>query len=142
MNKKQIVASLNKIANELDNSGLYAEASTVTKVMSRLAADDDYSKAYFEKYPDAPRNYEEGYARKNPDYRRFTEDPSGYVGDILDPERERGDLYGNYMDNNKNNVIDALAEAIQDMEDNDMISDAEIAKVTGIMNELKRILKY
>ena len=37
MNKRQILASLNKIANELDNSRLYAEASTVTKVMSRLA---------------------------------------------------------------------------------------------------------
>jgi hypothetical protein len=135
MNKKQIVASLNKIANELDNSGLYAEASTVTKVMSRVAADDDNSKAYFEKYPNAPRNYEEGY-----DFQRFTKDPSGYVGDILDPERKRGDLYGNYMDNNKNKVIDALAEAIQDMEDNDMISAAEIDKVREIMNELERIL--
>ena len=67
MNKKQIVASLNKIANELDNSGLYSEASTVTKVMSRVAADDDYSKAYFEKYPDAPRTYEEAYFKQNPD---------------------------------------------------------------------------
>ena len=37
MNKRQILASLNKIANELDNSRLYAEASTVTKVMKRLA---------------------------------------------------------------------------------------------------------
>lgn len=112
MNKKQIVASLNKIANELDNSGLYAEASTVTKVMSRLASDMD----------------------------NFQKDPSGYVGDILDPERKRGDLYGNYMDNNKNKVIDALAEAIQDMEDNDMISAAEIDKVREIKNELERIL--
>lgn len=41
MNKKQIVASLNKIANELDNTGLYNEANTVTKVMSRIAMDDD-----------------------------------------------------------------------------------------------------
>ena len=38
MNKKQIVASLNKIANELDNSGLFREANTVTKVMEKLAA--------------------------------------------------------------------------------------------------------
>lgn len=112
MNKKQIVASLNNIANELDNSGLYAEASTVTKVMSRLASDMDI----------------------------FQKDPSGYVGDILDPERKRGDLYGNYMDNNKNKVIDALAEAIQDMEDDPMISDAEIDKVRQIMDELKSIL--
>jgi hypothetical protein len=38
MNKTQIVASLNKIANELDNSGLFREANTVTKVMEKLAA--------------------------------------------------------------------------------------------------------
>lgn len=113
MNKKQIVASLNKIANELDNSGLYAEASTVTKVMSRLASDMDIVQE---------RNLR------------------GLVGDIFDPERNRGDLFGNYMDNNKNKVIDALAEAIQDMEDDPMISDAEIDKVRQIMDELKSIL--
>jgi hypothetical protein len=32
---------LNKIANELDNNGLHNEADTVTKVMSRLAYDDE-----------------------------------------------------------------------------------------------------
>lgn len=41
MNKRQIVASLNKIANELDNSGLYTEANIVTRVMKRIADDDD-----------------------------------------------------------------------------------------------------
>ena len=37
MNKRTIVASLSKIANELDNSGLYAEANEVTNVMVRLS---------------------------------------------------------------------------------------------------------
>jgi len=37
MNKRTIVASLNKIANELDNSGLYAEANEITNVMIRLS---------------------------------------------------------------------------------------------------------
>jgi hypothetical protein len=41
MNKKQIVASLNKIANLLDNTGLYKEANTVTEVMKRLAQEDE-----------------------------------------------------------------------------------------------------
>ena len=113
MNKKQIVASLNKIANELDNSGLYAEASTVTKVMSRLASDMNIVQK---------------------------RDLGGLVGDIRDPERKKGDLFGNYMDNNKNNVIDALAEAIQDMKDNPMIPKADIDKVEQIMHELKSIL--
>ena len=41
MNRKTIVASLNKIANELDTNGLYTEANTVTKVMSKIAMDFD-----------------------------------------------------------------------------------------------------
>jgi len=38
MNKRTIVASLNKIANELDNNQLYPEAYILTKVMKKLAA--------------------------------------------------------------------------------------------------------
>jgi len=41
MNKRQIIASLNKIANQLDNSGLYKEASSLTNVMKRLADEFD-----------------------------------------------------------------------------------------------------
>ena len=37
MNKRQIVASLNKIANELDSAAFFNEANTVTKVMTKLA---------------------------------------------------------------------------------------------------------
>jgi hypothetical protein len=37
MNKRKIIASLNNIANTLDNSGLYKEANTITKVMVRIA---------------------------------------------------------------------------------------------------------
>lgn len=35
--KRQIIAKINNIANELDKNGLYAEASTLTIVMKRLA---------------------------------------------------------------------------------------------------------
>ena len=47
MNKKQIIASLNKIANELDSASLFVEAlfveaNTVTKVMTKLAEDGDW----------------------------------------------------------------------------------------------------
>jgi hypothetical protein len=38
MNKRQIIASLNNIANSLDNKGLYNEANTLTKLMTKLAA--------------------------------------------------------------------------------------------------------
>ena len=35
--KKQIIAKINNIANELDRNGLYAEANSLTNVMKRLA---------------------------------------------------------------------------------------------------------
>ena len=37
MNKRQILASLNKIANELDKTGLIKEANSITNIMTRLA---------------------------------------------------------------------------------------------------------
>ena len=37
MNKRQIISSLNNIANSLDNSGLFKEANTITNLMKRLA---------------------------------------------------------------------------------------------------------
>ena len=40
MNKRQIIASLYKIANTLDSTGLYKEASSLTNVMKRLAQEE------------------------------------------------------------------------------------------------------
>ena len=37
MNKRQIIASLNNVANSLDNSGLYKEANNLSMVMKRVA---------------------------------------------------------------------------------------------------------
>jgi len=37
MNNRQIVASLNDIANTLDNAGLHTEASSITKLMVKLS---------------------------------------------------------------------------------------------------------
>jgi hypothetical protein len=65
MNKKQIVASLNKIANELDNSGLFSESSTVTKVMSRLAFSPDFDP---EKYQNSMDNPEESVFDERKEY--------------------------------------------------------------------------
>ncbi len=41
MKKRQIVASLNKIADSLDNFGLYNESSSITNVMKRIAQEDE-----------------------------------------------------------------------------------------------------
>jgi hypothetical protein len=43
MNKRQIIASLNNIANTLDNDGLYQESSAITNVMKKLAQEDETS---------------------------------------------------------------------------------------------------
>ena len=43
MNKRQIIASLNNIANTLDNVGLYQESSAITNVMKKLAQEDETS---------------------------------------------------------------------------------------------------
>jgi hypothetical protein len=37
MNKRQVIASLNKIANELDTNGLFAEATSLTSIMVKLS---------------------------------------------------------------------------------------------------------
>ncbi len=41
MNKRQILASINEIANELDKRGLYSEANSLTNVMKRIAEEED-----------------------------------------------------------------------------------------------------
>jgi hypothetical protein len=43
MNKRQILASLNNIANTLDHSGFNREADTITKVMVKLAEEETES---------------------------------------------------------------------------------------------------
>lgn len=40
MNKRQIVASLNNIAEDLEMNGMYDEANQIAKVMNRLAQED------------------------------------------------------------------------------------------------------
>jgi hypothetical protein len=37
MNKRQVISSLNNIAEELDNNGLYVEAKQVTNIMKKIA---------------------------------------------------------------------------------------------------------
>jgi ABC-type dipeptide/oligopeptide/nickel transport system ATPase component len=41
MNKRQIIASLNNIANTLDSALLFVEANTITKVMIKIADEFD-----------------------------------------------------------------------------------------------------
>ena len=149
MNKKQIVASLNKIANELDNSGLYAEASTVTKVMSRVAMDenDEYNrKDYFPiGNPDGDDDDDD------------IEEPSMYqefhggmdeIQDMMNPGSEYSkplDLYESYS-KKPYNPLHPEREALQDvfsdldrMLDNFMLSDKQKARYEQIKKRLMHI---
>ena len=77
MNKRQIIASLSNIANTLDISGLYKEATSLTNVMKRLAQEEtteqeapkyDYTKDK-DLYPllsDFGKNYVAERHRENP----------------------------------------------------------------------------
>jgi len=111
MNKKQIVASLNKIANELDNSGLFSESSTVTKVMSRLAAD----------YSFEPKFRNEGMA----------------ISDLMHPKGTSNPFDDEYSRHNDITVaLDELEKAIRDSES---MSDAAKDKAREHMQNIKRL---
>ena len=43
MNKRQIIASLSNIANNLDNTGLYRDANRVTQIMVKISQGMDYT---------------------------------------------------------------------------------------------------
>lgn len=43
MNKRTVIASLNEVANELDNSGMFEEANEITNVMKRLSQAQPWS---------------------------------------------------------------------------------------------------
>ena len=86
MNKKQILASLNKIANELDNTGLHVEANSVTKVMTRLVVADDYTDdddddGLSNTQREALEKYSEFDIRKNPNFETLYDDwkPFAYM---------------------------------------------------------------
>lgn len=100
MNKRTVMASLNKIANELDNNGLHNEADTVTKVMSRLAYDfegmgeeeingnDEYNVEDYMPYGDEDDDMD----MEEDDDMGFESEPFDYSS----PEDE-GDMYGDDM---------------------------------------------
>ena len=105
MNKRTVMASLNKIANELDNNGLHNEADTVTKVMSRLAYDDFDERDY-------DNDKMDGMDLMGDDYMPYGDpdgDPDEYMEDDdmdMGPESEpfdysspedEGDMYGDDM---------------------------------------------
>ena len=125
MNKKQIVASLNKIANELDNSGLHAESSTVTKVMSRLAFSPDFDS--------------ESYKNRDLDYSyepQLREDVM-QLSDVMDSEGTSNKVDDYFSAHNS--ITEALDEAMVALKKDPMVSDDAMAKAEAIIRKIKAL---
>ena len=115
MNKRQIIASLNKIANELDNTGLHREATSLTNVMRKIAdkplfmEDDEpmFGKGEFfpdeEMTPKSPKPQLSGGGAgqppKPPFFDNFEEDedyPNRNLTNRLDEISSMMDMHGNH----------------------------------------------
>ena len=96
MNKRTVMASLNKIANELDNNGLHNEADTVTKVMSRLAYDDFDERDYMNDKMDGMDLMGDDYMPYGDEDDDMDMGPESEPFDYSSPEDE-GDMYGDDM---------------------------------------------
>ena len=96
MNKRTVLASLNKIANELDNNGLYAEASAITKVMKKLAM----NMPKYQNDPEARKDYMP-YTDENDDEWRFEQDLFNKqiegLREIFMPYGDEDDVVGDRM---------------------------------------------
>lgn len=92
MNKRQVIASLNKIANELDTNGLYAEATSLTKIMKKLALDRFRGN----------ENFDEVFGPMDDDYDGFNPEQFGKMvealRDLTMPYGDEEDLVGKLMD--------------------------------------------
>lgn len=115
MNNRQIVASLNKIANELDNNGLYKEANTITKVMQKLALDRFRGN----------ENFDEMYGPMDDDYDGFNPDQFQKMVDALTeltmPYGDEEDLVGKLMEDYDVDPTEpsyeGLVEVFRDLDD-------------------------
>ena len=123
MNRRTIMASLNKVANQLDNNGLHNEADTVTKVMSKIAMDFDERDYYNDKMehntedygicPDCGEYIEDGENCEEcgwtlHDNEDMEDDDMGFESEPFDyssPEVE-GDMYGDDMKGYKDKDTD------------------------------------
>ncbi len=79
--KRQIIAKINNIANELDKNGLYAEANALTQVMQKLAFDRDF---------DEEGTYDDMFGPMDDDPQPDFPDPPGNNSNVAVHRSERG----------------------------------------------------
>ena len=93
--KRQIIASINNIANELDRNGLYAEASALTKVMKKLAFDRDF---------DEEGSHDEMFGPMDDDPQPDFPDPPGNNSSVTVRRSERGFYLSASLSDSKRNI--------------------------------------
>jgi len=91
---RQIIAKINNIANELDRNGLYAEASTLTKVMQKLALDQFRDN----------ENFDEMFGDMDDDPQPDFPDPPGNNSNVAVRRSERGFYVSATLSDNKRTI--------------------------------------
>ena len=130
MNKRQIIASLNKIANELDTAKLYNEANTVTKVMSKIAMDenDEYNMEDYFPYGDPDGDDDEYEIKREPSMRQELDSDMMQISDMLDPmgtSNRADDLLSHHTKDYKNPGVGDLEVVFDELDS--MIEDAMLS---------------
>ena len=159
MNRKTIIASLSKIANELDQNGLFTEANTVTKVMSKIAMDENDESGSMDDMDYCSECQEFSLIDGKCEQCGYGEDeePSMYqelyggfdeIQDMMNPGSENSkpsDLYDSYS-KKPYDPVNPEHEALQDvfndldsMLDNYMLSDKQKARYEQIKKRLMHI---
>jgi len=92
--RRQIIAKINSIANELDNNGLYAEANTLTNVMKKLALDQFRDN----------ENFDEMFGDMDDDPQPDFPDPPGNNSNVAVRRSERGFYVSATLSDNKRTI--------------------------------------
>jgi hypothetical protein len=156
MKIKTIMASLNKVANELDSNGLYTEANTVTKVMSKIAMDENDENGSMEDMGYCPECHEfslidgkceqcghgedddsTGFSHRDM-YEGFDE-----VADMMDPmgtSNKPDDLLSHHAKDYNNPKISDLAVVFDELDhmirENDMLTPEQLRRYRQIKSRL------
>jgi hypothetical protein len=143
MNKRQIIASLNNIANELDNGGLYRESNTVTSIMKRLAQE---TPSDFEN----PNSFDIKNEKDENKGRNIVKSISKMIYSLLkDDEKARKDFSGGELQSFILSILDVfmqdgMGEAIKEINKSlktygVMIGGEEITKLGQLFNSYRSI---
>jgi uncharacterized membrane-anchored protein YjiN (DUF445 family) len=127
MNKRQILASLNNIANTLDRSGFNREADTITKVMVKLAEEEteSYGKEPAKKIIDDFVDQAKRNERYDPSILKMMNDRLEFNGHERMSEKKFKEMIGKNKEANSTNVMKRLAE----MSSADFILELAIASI-------------